>query len=146
MRNENVTQSLNGLLADATLFYQKLRAMHWLVEGREFFALHGKFEALYNSWADHIDDIAERILTVGGKPLATLANMLERARIKEFAGSASGREMVEALVADLEHIVAAAGETISVAENAGDRGTANLLDGIRDEQEKTLWMLKAWLA
>ncbi len=146
MRNENVIQSLNNLLADASVLYQKLRAMHWLVTGREFFVLHARFEGLYNAWAEHVDDIAERVLTIGGKPLATLAEILEHARIKEFAGTTTPKDMVKTLVGDLEHILAGATETIAAAERVGDRGTANLLDGIRDEQEKTLWMLNAWLA
>ncbi len=144
MSNEKTINALNGLLADATVLYQKLRAMHWYVAGREFFVLHEKFEELYDAWAEHIDAIAERILTVGGEPLATLAAMLEHSKIREFGGSASADELIATLTSDLEHLLADARGAIALAEQAGDRGTANLLDGICDEQEKTLWMLRAW--
>lgn len=139
-----VHDALNGLLADATVFYQKLRAFHWLVHGRQFFGLHAKFEEMYDAWADHIDDIAERILTVGGTPLASLSEMLSRAQIKEYSAQNADKDMVSAVQTDLEHFVATGRQVIETAEAAGDRGTANLIDGLLDEQEKTLWMLRAW--
>lgn len=142
----NVANELNTLLADATVLYQKLRSMHWTVKGPFFFGLHSKFEEQYDGWAEHIDEIAERILTIGGTPHTTLATILKEARLTEFSGNPTGKEMVSTLCEDLTTIVAHAGSTLAKAEEAGDRGTANLLDGIIDEQQKTIWMLKAFLS
>jgi starvation-inducible DNA-binding protein len=142
--DKRVVDELNGLLADATVFYQKLRHYHWNVDGRHFFELHEKFEEIYTRWAGSIDEVAERILMVGGVPLHTLQSLLDRARLEEDETIPAAAAMVDAIAADLAALHARAGDVIEAAEAAGDRGTANLLDGLRDEMEKDLWMLAAW--
>jgi starvation-inducible DNA-binding protein len=137
---------LNGLLADALVLEQKLRHYHWNVKGPQFFSLHGKFEELYDHFADVIDDVAERILTVGGDPLRTLGAAIEHAQVREDDDLPGALEMVRNLRADLDTIRARAVDGIAAAEAADDRGTANLLDGLNDELEKTIWMLNATLA
>jgi starvation-inducible DNA-binding protein len=119
----NVVNDLNTLLADSTVLYQKLRSMHWVVKGPMFFALHIKFEELYNAWATYIDDIAERILTIGGTPHTTLSTMIAEARLSEFSGHPNAREMVATLQADLKTIIESAGSVMAKAEEAGDTGT-----------------------
>ncbi|MFW6330941.1 MAG: Dps family protein [Gemmatimonadota bacterium] len=142
--NQKMIDGLNGLLADATVFYQKLRHYHWNVEGRHFFELHEKFEGLYDGWADTIDELAERILMIGGVPLHTLASMLKSATLKEDESTPESLAMVDAVMADMRALHEKAGELIGLAEEMDDRGTANLLDGLRDGMEKELWMLGAW--
>lgn len=139
-----VFEGLNQLLADATVFYQKLRHYHWTVNGRHFYELHAKFEALYTQWADTIDQIAERILMLDEIPLHTLASMLHEARLEEDETVPAAPDMVTAIVTDLRSLHVEAGEVIELAEEEGDRGTVNLLDGLRDVMEKDLWMLEAW--
>jgi starvation-inducible DNA-binding protein len=139
-----VIEGLNQLLADATVFYQKLRHYHWTVSGRHFYELHVKFEALYTLWADAVDQIAERILMLDGIPLHTLASMLHEARLVEDETVPAAQEMVAAIHADLLRMHTEAGEVIGLAEEAGDRGTANVLDALRDTMEKDMWMLEAW--
>jgi starvation-inducible DNA-binding protein len=141
---ERVVDGLNGLLADATVFYQKLRHYHWNVEGRHFFELHTKFEELYDGWAASIDEIAERILMVSGVPLHTLRSLLEAAGLEEDDTIPAAGVMVERVVADLRRLHERAGEVIETAEAADDRGTANLLDELRDGLEKDIWMLQTW--
>lgn len=142
--NPKVIDGLNGLLADATVFYQKLRHYHWNVAGREFFILHAKFEELYTGWADRIDEIAERILMVEGVPLHTLRSMIEHARLQEDESVPAAPEMVDAILADMKSLSGRAGEVIEAAEAAGDRGTVNLLDDVLDATQKDAWMLGAW--
>ena len=144
MADTKVIDGLNGLLADSTVFYQKLRHYHWNVEGRHFFELHEKFEELYTKWADTIDEIAERILTVDATPLHTLKGMLDNASLKEDEGIPAAPKMVDAIMADLQALHAAAMKVIETAEAADDRGTANLLDEVNDGIEMDIWMLKAW--
>jgi starvation-inducible DNA-binding protein len=139
-----VVDDLNTLLADATVFYQKLRHYHWNVEGRKFFELHAKFEELYTAWATHIDEIAERVLMVEGVPLHTLSSMLEVARIQEDETIPSAPEMVDNILADMDALHSASGQVVEAAEKAGDRGTANLMDDLRDAMEKDMWMLRTW--
>jgi starvation-inducible DNA-binding protein len=142
--DDRVVDGLNGLLADATVFYQKLRHYHWNVEGRKFFELHAKFEELYTGWAESIDQIAERILMIEGVPLHTLQSMLETATLKEDESIPTAPRMVDTVLADLEALHARAGGVVETAEEVADRGTANLLDDLRDGMEKDLWMLRTW--
>ena len=140
-----VAGSLNILLADSTVFYQKLRHYHWNVQGPKFFELHAKFEEIYEKWAPFVDQIAERIIALDTVPLHTLADMLKHAMLKEDPELSDGTEMVNRTIADLTALVAAMHGIISAAEEAGDRTTANLLDDIADAAEGDVWMLKAWL-
>jgi starvation-inducible DNA-binding protein len=139
-----VIEGLNQILADSTVFYQKLRHYHWTVNGRHFYELHLKFEALYGQWALSIDAVAERILMLDGVPLHTLASILHQAKIEEDDTIPSASAMVEAIVADLRLMHSHAGDVIKLAERADDRGTANMLDGLRDAMDKDLWMFEAW--
>jgi starvation-inducible DNA-binding protein len=139
-----VIEGLNQLLADATVFYQKLRHYHWTVNGKHFYELHVKFEAFYTQWAVSIDGIAERILMLDGIPLHTLGSMLHATRLEEDESIPAASGMAVAIIADLRKMHAEAGEVIGLAEEADDRGTVNMLDALRDAMEKDLWMLKAW--
>lgn len=138
-------ESLQKLQADATVFYQKLRAFHWTVTGERFYELHEKFEEAYNRWADHIDAIAERIVINGGTPLLSLDAVKAVATIQEESGVRPAKAMVESVVADSRCLLEALSNAIEVAESEGQRGTVNLLDEIRDKEEKALWMLSASL-
>ncbi len=144
MASESVIKGLNVVLADAMVFYHKLHNYHWFVTGKQFFALHAKFEELYDRWAEVMDDVAERILTLGGKPQPTLAAALKDATLKEESGSPDAKDMVENVMKDMQAQADRMKQVIREAEKADDRGTANLLDEFCDEIEKTCWMLKAW--
>jgi len=141
----SVPDSLNTLLADTTVFYQKLRHYHWNVQGNKFFELHVKFEEIYDKWVLFIDEIAERIIALDTVPLHTLQSLLKQASLKEDEEIPEGREMVNRVIADLSALRASIDGIIGAAEESGDRTTANILDGIRDGLEADLWMLKAWL-
>ncbi|MBR9988665.1 MAG: DNA starvation/stationary phase protection protein [Gemmatimonadetes bacterium] len=142
--NQRIAHGLNGLLADATVFYQKLRHYHWNVAGSEFFTLHAKFEEMYTAWAMTIDQVAERILMVDGVPLHTLAAMLRETELDEDESIPAAVGMVDAILADLFLLRARAGTVIGAAETVDDRGTVNLLDDVCDAIEKDAWMLGAW--
>jgi starvation-inducible DNA-binding protein len=143
MSNETLVRELRKLQADATVFYQKLRHYHWNVKGRQFFALHAKLEELYESWADVIDDVAEQVVMLGGTPLATLHAVLDDARLGEDDAGPAPDEMIRRTVADLKTLV---GRFDNVAAEAAGGRTVNLLEGIRDGQQKVVWMLEAMLA
>ena len=146
MADSKVPDGLNTILADAIVFYQKLHNYHWMVEGKHFFGLHEKFEELYDRWAEVMDDVAERVLTIGGRPVPTLADALKAATIEEDGSKPDAKDMVKIVLTDLQQQLENMRKTIAAAEEADDRGTANLLDEFCDEIEKTNWMLTAWLA
>lgn len=133
------------LQADATVFYQKLRAFHWTVTGDRFFQLHKAFEEAYNRWATHIDDVAERIVMNGGTPLLSLSSAIDSSKIHEASGVPAPKAMLESVVSDSRCLLEALGNAIQVGESEGQRGVVDLLDDIRDEEEKAVWMLSALL-
>lgn len=141
----NLVTTLNQLQADYQVAYQKLRAFHWNVRGPMFFALHAKFEELYTAFALKVDELAERALTLGGKPLPTMAAALEKSRLKEAAQMPDAVGMVKALVDDLVQLNTWTRQGAEQAEKAEDVGTTNLLEGFADAQEKDVWMLRAFL-
>ncbi len=139
-------ENLNQLLADATVFYQKLRHYHWNVSGPRFYQYHALFESLYDAWADAIDEIAERILQLGGVPRHTLADMLAVATISEDPEIPNGEMMLERTVADLQLLHREMCAVGNIAEAGADRVTTGLLDGLCAGIEKNLWMIGATLA
>jgi starvation-inducible DNA-binding protein len=143
--SETVAKELNGLLADGIVFYQKLRNYHWYVKGPKFFVLHAKFEELYDRWAEWVDELAERLLAMGGNPIPTLKDALAATSITEETGSPEADAMMKNILADLEQFSDKMTNLISAAEDADDRPTANLLDEINDQIRTDCWMLRAYL-
>ncbi len=143
--DQKLASSLGTLLADYQVFYQKMRGYHWNVTGPLFFGLHAQFEALYDQAALRVDELAERLAAGDHRPPSSLAQHLELARLKEDPKATDPTEMVRSTVSDLERLNGWLRETARQAEGAKDTATMNLLDGFADEQEKSAWMLKAFL-
>jgi starvation-inducible DNA-binding protein len=142
--NQQLVVALNKQLANWNVLYTKLHNYHWYVTGPEFFTLHEKFEEYYNEAGNYIDEVAERILTIKGKPIATLKEYLETATIEESNGKESSTEMVDALVNDFEQIVKDSKKIIETAEDSQDQSTADLFIGIKTSLEQHIWMLNAF--
>lgn len=145
MPDAPMTDQLNGLLADATLLYYKLHTYHWNFRGPGFFTLHEKFEELYNEWGEQVDDIAERILQIGGRPLPSLASVLQQTALHEESEFPEADEMVRRTLADLQKARARMQEVITTAQEQDDRTTENILDDFIDRSAKNIWMLAAYL-
>ncbi|MBO8165493.1 MAG: DNA starvation/stationary phase protection protein [Brevibacillus sp.] len=141
--NEIVTV-LNKQLANWILLHMKLHNYHWNVKGPHFFTLHAKFEEYYTEAAHHIDLLAERILTIGGKPEATLREALELASVKEAAGGETAEEMVQTLIGDFSLLLDELKAGIETVESEDDHATADLLLELKARLEKQLWMLRAF--
>lgn len=144
MKNE-IVDKLNLLLADYQIHYQNLRGFHWNIQGKYFFELHAKFEELYNDTAVKIDEVAERILTIDGTPLHTFEDYMHRAEIEAKKNIHQGETAVKSIINDLTAILRLEKEIKGLAVEYGDDGTEDLMSGFMDQQEKTLWMLKAWM-
>lgn len=138
---------LNILLANYQVHYQKVRGCHWNVKGSDFFTLHVKFEELYNNAQLTIDELAERILTLGKSPFSTYADYVETAEIKEIkTDGLSAEKMVEAILDDFKQLIELEREVIeNASKTANDEGTADMVIGFMKFKEKTSWMLRAWL-
>nr|WP_040713699.1 DNA starvation/stationary phase protection protein [Paenibacillus curdlanolyticus] len=140
-----VIAALNSQLADWSVLYVKLHDYHWHVKGPNFYTLHAKFEELYTEAAAFVDEVAERILALGGKPTSTMKKYLEQSAIAEAAGNEDATGMVRTLASDLSGIADRLQQGVEAAEAASDGPTADLLVTKREAVQKHLWMLKAFL-
>ncbi|UTR08672.1 DNA starvation/stationary phase protection protein [Evansella sp. LMS18] len=143
--NNDLTQAMNKQLANWQVLYTKLHNYHWFVKGPDFFSLHEKFEEMYSGAAANIDEIAERILTIGGEPAASIKEYLELASIEEARGGESAKEMVSALSEDLGELSRGFEEIIELAEKQEDEPTADMFIGMKTAIEKDKWMMDAYL-
>jgi starvation-inducible DNA-binding protein len=136
---------VNKQIANWSVLYIKLHNYHWFVKGPQFFTLHTKFEELYNEASLHIDELAERLLALGGAPVATMKECLQVASVKEATGQETAEEMVSTLVKDFETMIGELKEGMKVAEEVDDETTGDMLLGIHQSLEKHVWMLKSFL-
>ncbi|CAN7244183.1 DNA starvation/stationary phase protection protein [Paenibacillus sp. LjRoot153] len=142
---EKLTEVLNIQIANWSLLFTKLHNYHWYVKGSQFFTLHLKFEELYTEAALHVDNLAERLLALGGNPVATLYEIIEKSTVKDAVGNEDANEMVRTLVADFGIIVGELKEGMSIASREGDETTSDMLLSIHSSLEKHVWMLKSYL-
>lgn len=145
-KNQNIVEKLNKLLADYQIFYQNLRGLHWNVKGPMFFALHEKFEEFYNQSAEVVDEIAERVLMLGGQPLHTFGDYLETATLEQVKNVADGREGVEAVLKADRFMLESFKDILETANENDDEGTAAMMSDWIGETEKRIWMLESFLA
>lgn len=136
---------LNRQIANWSVLYMKLHHYHWYVKGEPFFTLHMKFEELYTEASLHVDALAERLLALGGKPVATLSGVLEEASVRDASGGESAQQMVGTIVSDFVRLTAELKAGMQAAAAAQDETTGDLLLGIHAGLEKHVWMLNAFL-
>ena len=140
-------KNLNLYLSNLNVLYTKIHNLHWYVSGEGFFTAHAKLEELYNITAEGIDSVAEVMLSSGLKPFASLSKYLENASIKELeAKNIKAREAMEIVLADFESMRELAKTILEEAEANKQYAVVDLFTGYVAEYDKTLWMLKAYLA
>jgi len=137
--------SLNDLLANYQIFYMNVRGYHWNIKGEKFFELHVKFEELYTDLLTKIDEIAERILTLGSRPAHTYSDYLNNTAIPEKKDISDGTEAVRAIVDSFTTLLAKQRELLALSDEADDEGTNALMSDYITEQEKTVWMYGSFL-
>ena len=142
---DNVKKALNKQVANFAVLYIKLHNYHWFVKGNLFYTLHEKFEELYDEVTGYFDEVAERLLMIGGRPAATMKEYLSLASIQEASGNESTEEMVQAIVKDFETVNAELAEGIKAAAEAADEVTVDLFVTISKDLQKNIWMLKTLL-
>ncbi|MFD2177500.1 Dps family protein [Veronia pacifica] len=144
-KTQELANQLNDLLAHFQVLYMNTRGYHWNIKGPQFFELHVKFEELYNDLLIKVDEIAERILTLGHTPTHSYSNYLGQSSIEEHQNVFSGRESVEGLVHGFSVLIAKERVILNSAGDAEDEGTAAQMSDYIREQEKLIWMLNAYL-
>ncbi|TAE27595.1 MAG: DNA starvation/stationary phase protection protein [Cytophagales bacterium] len=139
---------LNAYLADLHVLYIKTRKYHWNVAGPSFKEYHEFFEEQYKQLEEMIDQVAERIRTLGGKPLSTMRDFIDSTSLEEdHSGEVKTVNMFERLLADHEKVVRELRDDVKTTdEDLDDAGTADFLTGLMEKHEKMAWMLRKYLS
>lgn len=143
---ETVAASLRPLLADTFVLYIKTRNAHWNVTGMDFKDLHELFEGQFDTYDEHIDELAERLRQLGFASPGSMAEYLASARLKEKSGAvAKGADLLATVMADQEALIGFVRQAVDDTAAAGDAGTSDLLTGHLRALEKIAWFTRAHL-
>lgn len=144
--NKLMIQELNIYLSDLHVLYAKLHNFHWNVIGTSFFTLHEKLEELYNAIAQHIDEVAERIIMLEGTPFASLKDYLANATLEEAKSTEiAGNNVIELLLKDFKALLYNVQQIRELAERNNEPITVAKMDDAIENYEKNIWMLSAYL-
>jgi len=144
-KTDELIKDLNKLLANFQVYYQNLRGIHWNIKGKGFFDLHAKFEELYTDAQLKVDMVAERVLTLGGVPLHTFVEYTEAAVVPVGKNISIDEKAVTLVVDSLTELLKIERHILDRSGDLGDEGTNSMVSDFIKEQEKTIWMMKAWL-
>lgn len=141
MKNHQTVVNLEQALANSYSLALKTQNYHWNIVGENFKSLHELFGAQYEEVSGAIDEIAERIRTLGSRVEGTFENFLKLSQIKSGNKNLSAKEMIKDLIAGHEIIVEAMKPAIKVAQDEGDEASADMFIGRVQAHEKAIWML-----
>ncbi len=144
-QRQNIATGLSRLLADSYTLYLKTHNYHWNVTGPQFSSLHTMFEQQYTELAIAIDEIAERIRSLGVRAPGSYAEFAKLTAVKEATGNETATDMIRELVTGQETIVRTARQAFPAADEANDEPTADLLTQRMQSHEKNAWMLRSML-
>jgi starvation-inducible DNA-binding protein len=144
-KSEALAEKLNTLLANYSLFYQNTRGYHWNIKGEKFFELHLKFEELYNDLFIKIDEVAERILTLGYSPKHRFSDYKNESKIAESAEVSDGMKAVKEILESFKIIIMIERDLLTLSAAASDEGTNALMSDYIRAQEKLVWMYSSFL-
>jgi len=144
-KSKQLATQLNDLLGNYTVFYQNVRGYHWNVKGEKFFELHLKFEELYNNLFLKIDEIAERILTLGHTPNHRASVYVQNAKITETVEVSDGFKAMANILSSFQALLEKQREILDLSGEINDEGTNSLMSDYIREQEKLVWMYSAFL-
>lgn len=144
-KSAGLITSLNNLLSSYQIQYMNARGFHWNIKGANFFELHAKFEEVYNDLLLKVDEIAERILTIEGVPLHAFSDYIEMSDIDEAKDISDGKSALTNLLEGFTKLIVSQRNILEQAADAGDEGTVALMSDYISQQEKLVWMLRAYL-
>lgn len=144
-KTQKLAEALNELLSNYQIFYMNVRGYHWNIKGENFFELHAKFEELYDDLLLKIDEIAERVLTLGHRPAHAYSTYIEKSEVPESKDVSDGKEAVGNIVESFGKLIAKQRSLLTLAGEAEDEGTVALMSDYISQQEKTVWMYRSYL-
>jgi len=142
---KKIAEGLSRLLADTYGLYLKTHSFHWNVEGPMFNTLHLMFMDQYTELWNALDEIAERIRSLGYPAPGTYRDFARLSKIEDTEGVPEAMEMVQLLVRGHETVARTARDVFKAADKGGDESTADLLTQRLQIHEKTAWMLRSLL-
>lgn len=145
-KTKELANDLNQLLANFQIYYQNLRGIHWNIKGKRFFDLHLKYEELYTDANMKVDMIAERVLTLGQTPLHTFEDYSANGKVPVGKDISQDDKSVRLVVDSLTELLKIERQILDKSNDAEDEGTNSMMSDFITEQEKTVWMMKAWLS
>ncbi|MDR2056731.1 MAG: DNA starvation/stationary phase protection protein [Dysgonamonadaceae bacterium] len=140
-----VIVKLSELLANYQVFYTNLRGFHWNIQGDKFYELHELYENYYDEIAEKIDEIAERIVILGGTPDNNFSDYLKLANVKEISKVSNWKIGVNNVLETLQLLLDKLRELHGLAIKSGDQGTVSIANHGIKSFEKKIWMLSAYL-
>ena len=144
-KSAELAAKLNTLLANYSIFYQNTRGYHWNIKGEKLFELHLKFEELYNDLFIKIDEVAERILTLGFSPRHRYSDYKKESKITESSEVADGVKAVKEIIESFKIIIMIQRDLLNLSAEADDEGTNALMSDYIRAQEKLVWMYSAFV-
>ncbi|MGX9963936.1 DNA starvation/stationary phase protection protein Dps [Roseomonas sp. F4] len=135
---------LQACLTDSIDLYNTTRQAHWNVKGPNFHGLHLMFETFYTTLETDIDELAERLVQIGGTAIGASQDVAAKTRLAAYPGDLkAGRDHVLALSERYAALAKSVREGIDDTDEAGDADTADILTGVSKNLDKALWMLEA---
>ncbi|MBL7919404.1 MAG: DNA starvation/stationary phase protection protein [Bacteroidia bacterium] len=145
VKSKQLSEKLNLLLANYSIFYQNVRGYHWNIKGEKFFELHLKFEELYTDLQLKVDEVAERILTLGHSPNHNYSEYKKISKIKESNEVSDGKKAVANILTSFETIITLQRDLLKLSGKIDDEGTNALMSDYIRAQEKLVWMYSSFL-
>lgn len=142
----NLYEEMNTFLADELVLGMKIHNFHWFIKGDGFFPIHEKLDEYYEASQERVDEVAERLLSIGAKPIPNLKTALEASSIEELDDAwLSAKEGFEKLIVDFEHMNRSAQRLVKIAEEVEDPATADYFTSVSAELGKNLWMFTSYI-
>jgi starvation-inducible DNA-binding protein len=142
--SKELAAKLNDLLTNLQLFYMNARGFHWNIKGEKFFELHIKFEELYTDLQLKIDEVAERVLTLGETPTHSYSQYLKTAAVTEQVNVSDGKQAVQHILDTFKILLQKERIILELSADVNDEGTNALMSDYIREQEKLVWMYSAY--
>ena len=144
-KSKELAETLNDLLANYSVFYQNTRGYHWNIKGEKFFELHLKFQELYTNLLEKIDEVAERVLTLGYSPEHRYTNYVKISAIPESNQVSDGVKAINEIILALKILITKQRIILTMSADTNDEGTNALMSDYIREQEKLVWMYSAYI-
>ena len=144
-KSAKLAEKLNILLANYQVFYMNVRGYHWNITGPNFFELHAKFEEIYDDLVIKVDEVAERILTLGHTPSHKYSDYKLSSTLQESDQVSDGIKAVEEIVNSFKITITLQRELLELSSETGDEGTSALMSDYIRAQEKLVWMYSSFL-